>query len=50
VTGPETIVFAPDGTMYTGLMNGQIVKVDVAGDVHKIAQIGEKMDSAICSN
>ena len=49
VTGPETIVFSNDGSMYTGLMNGQIVKVDVAGDIHKIVQMGEQNDENICS-
>ena len=49
VTGPETIVFAKDGNMYTGLMNGQIVKIDVAGEVHKIVQMGDQTDDAICS-
>ena len=35
--------------MYTGLMNGQIVKVDVAGDIHKIVQMGSQNDENICS-
>ena len=39
--GPETILFVND-TMYTGLSNGQIVRVDENGNPHKIVQIGEE--------
>jgi sugar lactone lactonase YvrE len=48
--GPETIVFAQDGTLYTGLMNGQIVKVDLAGGVHKIVQIGQETNETLCND
>ena len=48
--GPETIVFSQNGTMYTGLMNGQIVRVDPISDtVHKIAQFGSQTNENICS-
>ena len=49
VFGPETIVFSSNGSMYTGLMNGQIVRVDGEGNVHKVAQIGPQTDEKICS-
>ena len=26
--GPETLVFSSNGSMYTGLLNGQIVRID----------------------
>jgi len=48
--GPETIVFSQNGTMYTGLMNGQIVRVDtISNTVHKIAQFGYQTNENICS-
>lgn len=46
--GPETILFIND-TMYTGLSNGQIVRVDKDGNPHKIVQIGDANDDA-CSS
>ena len=49
VPGPETIVFSANGSMYTGLMNGQIVRVDDEGNVHKVVQIGSQTDEKICS-
>lgn len=48
--GPETVVFTPDGSLYTGLLNGQIVRIDEENNVHKIVQIGEETDENICSN
>ena len=50
VRGPETIEFAPDGTMFTGLMNGQIVRVKKDGTVQKIAQIGDESNETICND
>jgi len=48
--GPETIVFSQNGTMYTGLMNGQIVRVDtISNTVHNIAQFGYQTNENICS-
>ena len=41
LVGPETILFL-NNTMYTGLTNGQLVRVDENGNVHKIVQIGER--------
>ncbi len=47
--GPETIVFHKDGSMYTGLVNGQIVRVEPDTDiVHKVVQIGDEKDQALC--
>ena len=48
LAGPETIVFTDNGTMITGLVNGQIVSVDENGNVYKIVQIGDETDEKIC--
>jgi sugar lactone lactonase YvrE len=51
LVGPETIVFNPkDGHIYTGLKNGQIVKIDQNGQIHKIAQIGTETNETICND
>jgi sugar lactone lactonase YvrE len=41
VAGPETVLFV-NNSMYTGLTNGQLVRVDDNGNAHKIAQIGDQ--------
>jgi sugar lactone lactonase YvrE len=48
--GPETIVFTNDGTMYTGLMNGQIVRITKTGNIEKVAQIGEETNETLCND
>jgi hypothetical protein len=50
IKGPEAIVFDSNGSMYTGLSNGQIVRIDKDSSVVKIAQIGQEMDERICSD
>ena len=41
VAGPETVLFV-NNSMYTGLTNGQLVRVDDNGNAHKIVQIGDQ--------
>lgn len=49
--GPETIIFSENGLMYTGLMNGQIVRVDpIADTIHKIVTIGTETNETICND
>jgi hypothetical protein len=48
IKGPEAIVFDSNGSIYTGLANGQIVRIDPNGHIEKIVQIGEEMDERIC--
>lgn len=48
IRGPETILFIND-SMYTGLLNGQVVKIDNDGNPHKIVQIGDEFRDSICS-
>jgi DNA-binding beta-propeller fold protein YncE len=50
IKGPEAIVFDSNGSIYTGLSNGQIVRIDPNGHVEKIVQIGEEMDERVCDN
>lgn len=42
LVGPETIEFNQDGFFYTGLLNGQVVKVDSknTSNIELIAQMG----------
>lgn len=48
--GPETIEFSKNGTMYTGLMNGQIVRIDLNDEsIHRVAQFGSQTNETICS-
>ncbi len=48
--GPETIEFSKNGTMYTGLMNGQIVRIDLNDEsIHTVAQFGSQTNETICS-
>lgn len=49
IVGPETIEINKDGLIYTGLANGEVVSVDLAGNVKKIAIIGNLKDESICS-
>lgn len=48
--GPEAITFGANGSLYTGLSNGIIVRVDTDGHVEKIVQIGEELDERVCGN
>ena len=50
VIGPETLVITNDGLIYTGLANGQIVSVDMNGNVNEIALIGNVSNEMACSN
>lgn len=47
--GPETIIFIND-TLYTGLLNGQIVRVDEDGNVHKVVQGGDEENIKLCND
>lgn len=38
-----------DGLIYTGLATGEVVSVDMAGNVKRIALIGNVTDESICS-
>lgn len=50
IRGPETIVFSSNGSMYTGLLNGQIVRIDPDTDeIFFITQVGHETDEKICS-
>ncbi len=48
LVGPETVVFLND-TMYAGLANGQLVRIDESGQVFKVVQIGDETDEEKCS-
>lgn len=49
--GPETIVFSKSGIMYTGLMNGQIVRLHPKTDtIHKIITIGTETNDTLCND
>lgn len=48
VSGPETLEVSKDGLIYTGLSNGEVVSVDLEGNVKKIALIGDLKDESIC--
>jgi hypothetical protein len=48
IKGPETIVFDRNGSLYSGLSNGQIVRIDKNGQIEKIIQVGEEMDERVC--
>ena len=51
IVGPETLAFSAKGEMYTGLMNGDIVRVDVkTGNITKVTRIGPETDDAKCCN
>ncbi len=49
--GPESIVFDSEGNMYTGLTNGQIVKIDKndRSNIQVVARMGEETNDSICS-
>ena len=46
--GPETIAIGPNGSIYTGLRNGMIVRVNNDRTVEKIVQIGDEKDERVC--
>lgn len=47
--GPEAIAFDSNGSFYTGLRNGLIVRVDPNGHIEKIIRTGMEIDDRICS-
>lgn len=50
IRGPETVVFSQNGSLYTGLLNGQVVRIDLeTDDIFKVAQIGDETDLEFCS-
>ena len=48
VVGPETIVFAANGSMYTGLVNGLIVRIDALGNAHRVVRMGDEKNETYC--
>lgn len=48
IRAPETVEVGPDGLIYTGLANGEVVSVDQSGNVRKIALIGNLKDESLC--
>lgn len=49
--GAETIIFSTTGQMFSGLLNGQIVRVDPeTNEIFKIVQIGHETNEEICSD
>ena len=50
LVGPETLAFSAKGELYAGLMNGDIVRVDLkTGSLTKIARIGQEVNDSKCS-
>jgi hypothetical protein len=47
--GPEDVLFH-NGTLYTGLANGQIVRVDKNGLVEKVLLTGDETKESFCCN
>ena len=43
-------MFDRNGSMYSGLSNGQIVRIDKDGHIEKIVQVGEERDERVCGN
>ena len=43
IKGPESIVIDEDGSIYTGLSNGIIIRIDPDGTIEKIIQIGKEL-------
>jgi hypothetical protein len=48
IKGPEAIVFSSNGSLYTGLSNGNIVRIDNESHIEKIIEIGQEKDERIC--
>lgn len=48
--GPEAIAIGPNGTIFTGLSNGLIVRIDSNKHVEKIVMIGNELDERVCDN
>jgi hypothetical protein len=50
ISGAESLVFDKDGNIYTGLTNGQIVKIDKndRNSIKVIAHMGEETNEKIC--
>jgi hypothetical protein len=49
IRGPETLQITSDGTIYTGLANGEVVSISLDGKITKIAFIGDVTNETICS-
>ena len=49
LNGPETIIFGEKGQIYTGLTNGNIVRVKKDGSVETVVKIGEETNEELCS-
>lgn len=48
--GPETIVRSRNGSLFTGLMNGQIARIDPRDNsCHRVTQVGAQTIESICS-
>jgi len=50
LVGPESISVSNHGTLYTGLINGQIIRIDQNDSIHKVIQIGDQINEAICND
>jgi hypothetical protein len=46
--GAEAIAIGPNRSVYTGLRNGVVIRIDEDKNVEKIVQIGDEMDERIC--
>ncbi len=50
IRGPEEIVFSEDGKLYTGLLNGDIIRIDLNDEtVTRIAKLGNEENENLCS-
>ena len=51
IKGPECIVFDKEGHLYTGLVNGSIIKIDKHDRkiMKVLAHMGEETNQTICS-
>jgi hypothetical protein len=50
IKGPEDLVFTSNGSVITGLSNGQLVEIKPNGLIEKLMQIGNEMDERVCGN
>ena len=48
IIGPETLVFTKEGHLYTGLVNGYIVRVNKDESISKIVRTGNEKDDSKC--
>ena len=49
LVGPETLAISKDGDIFTGLMNGDIVRIDKYGNINRITKIGQTTNDSFCS-